>query len=150
MITQEALSNALSSCHQYIPILDYNIGIARFHKSKVKTDVTPVLAEIFPDCIAEQITTRLCQQHLVGRVLPQLQRRLSVQEQRKQEREAFRRTRQGMMIWTYDIMRIMSGHGSLDPESRKINPIYMNYKPTWCELGRVIYPTVEDVDWDEE
>ncbi len=148
MITPEALSNALSSCQQDNPSLDYNIKIARFHKSKVTTDVTPVLAEIFPNCIADQITTQLFQQHLVSHVLPQLQRRLLVKEQRKQERDAFRRTRQGMMIWTYDILRIMSGHGSLvDPEFRKM---YVNYEPTWCELGRVIYPTMQYVDEDEE
>lgn len=148
MISKEALSKALSSCRQTNPLVDSDI--ARFHKSKVTTDVTPVLAEIFPDCIANQITTQLFQQHLVARVLPQLQRRLLVKEQRIQQQEAFRRTRQGMMIWTYDIARIMSGHGSINPNFRRMNPIYVNYEPTWCGLGRVIYPSLEDEDEDEE
>lgn len=146
MITQEELRNALDSCQKAQPSLDFNIEIARFHKNKIQQDVTLVLAERFPFSIADQIVIQLFKLHMLGRVLPQLQRRLLVKQQRKQEREAFRRTRQGMMMWSYDILRIMSGHGSINPEYLKRDPIYVNYEPTWCELGRVIYPNLEDGD----
>lgn len=148
MFTQEALSNALSSCR---PLDDqlHNIEIAKFHKSKIQLDVTTVLAEIFPACIIDQIITRLLKTHMMGQVLPQLQRRLIVKAQTIQNREAFRRTRIGRYCYNYEILRIMSGLGSINPEMQKPDIQFLNYTPTWCELGRIVYPNLGEEDDDE-
>ena len=60
-----------------------------------------------------------------------------VKEQTRLNQEAFRRTPMGMYCYNYDILRVMSGYGSINPAYRKINPLHVDYTPTWCQLGQV-------------